>query len=499
MPEEFYGYAERQAGSQVNWAKIGQDMSNTLEAEAKDRERRKAEIDAATQKSLTTLSEAPRGTAEDGNKFTIDYAHDATESLLLANRLMKAGKMSVRDYALLKTNIDSGTTQLFNLQKEYQKYFAEKKARMESNDPKNKSQALEYFSQGWMEPFGDFSKSKAVINPMTGVVSAGIMEKNKDGVLELSKDVRSVQDLYKSLGQKYNYFPSADAADAIAKPLGDVVIEQIKAGSLNEKGEIVKYDDPLQRLNAAWKDPNTEKALNDAIDSFLNVPTNVSSILTEDIKKGTYYPVRTEAERDKDPEHAIFCRVNNQGTYTPEFTDKQKQVAFDYLKGQVLSRIHQKVDKEVFEPQALAKAKYDLDNYKAHKESSSSSSSNEPKPLGQSWHEWVDTRVPTIGTGKLVNERFIQEANKNLAASGLKFVSEGPTSGETVQIVDNAWDPPRTSPVYDLHDPKSRDLMIDYIKLARAGQAKDLVGVGEVDKKNVAPSGGRGKKSIPGF
>jgi len=493
MTQEFYGYAERQDDSLVNWSKIGKDITDTLKQEQDRREKQKAEIDAATNKSLSELASAPRGTAEDGNKFVVDYANDASQAILLANRLLKSGKMPVKDYTLLMANINSGTTQLFNLQKEYQKYFDIKKQRMNSNDPANKSQRLEVDSQGQMEAFGDFGQSRAIIDPLTGRVNVGIIQKNPDGTVVLTDKVMSVQDMFKSLGQKYNYFPSAQAAETISKKLGDVVMTQIKAGSIDEKGQIIAYSDPLQRQalkEGAIKDSKTQKALDEAINSFLNIPLNSLSILTDDI--GSYYNVFTEEDRKKDPEHAILNTVDKYGTFSPQLTDNQKKAAFDYMKLQAEAMIDQKVEREVFNPQAieqeelrLKQQKQRLDEYKAKTDRivATNPDGGEEVDEGVVWENYVKEGVPAITSGPNMDEEFIKALTNKFRGLGLTFKDSG-KGKEGIVITDIEATYPEPYTVILQGNPNARQEVINYILQNKAGKAKSLIATGVINKKS---------------
>lgn len=507
MAQEYYGYAERQDDSLVNWSEIGKNLTDTLKQEQVRREKQKAEIDAATNKSLSELAAAPRGTAEDGNKFVVDYSNDASQAILLANRLLKSGKMPVKDYTLLMANINSGTTQLFNLQKEYQKYFEIKKQRMNSNDPANKSQRLEVDSQGQMEAFGDFGQSRAIIDPLTGRVNVGIIKKNDDGTVELTDKVMAVQDMFKSLGQKYNYFPSAATAETISSKLAPIVMTQIKAGSISEKGQNITYTDPLQRealREGAIKDSKTQKALDEAIKSFLNIPINSLSILTDDI--GIYYNVFTEEDRKKDPEHAVLNTVDKYGTFEPKLTDNQKKAAFDYMKLQAESMIGQKVEKELFSPQAieqeelrLKRDKQRIDDYNAKTSRINATNPDGGGEVdeGTAWKNYVEEGVPEVGYGDKVDENMISALTSKFGGLGLRFTQEKGKNRESVVITDLDGKYPEddafTVVIKDGTNPvnkNAREEIINFIVQNKANKAKGLIATDVIKKKSNQTSGG---------
>lgn len=343
---EFYSYAERQAGNQIDWSKIGSDVTKTLSEVVDIREKKKAAIDEETNKNLETLQNAPKGEDTDVNGWTINAANDLTQGLLLQNRLLKSGKSSVKDYTLYMANTKSGTTQAFNVANEYQKQFSLKMERMKSQDPATRSQAIEWTSGGYLEGFGKLSDSKLIQDPLTGQISVGIMETNSDGIRVLTPKVMAVNDLYKSVAQKYDYFDSKAATGGVAKLLADVVRTEIKAGGIGTKGEIITTEDALQK-------ENTLKALEGGVNSFLTNPYNISSVLTEDL--GAYNPVYSEDELKLDPERNFLVRMDKSGTFKPEFSEKQIQTVRDYLIRQTKAQVEEKINKEVFQSAAVDK------------------------------------------------------------------------------------------------------------------------------------------------
>lgn len=339
MPE-FYKYAERKVGSQINWAGLGVDMAETLNAEEKIREQKRLSIDEATNKLMEQLAAAPKGEALDGNKFVADYSDNATQSLLIQHRLLKAGRLNPKDYMLYNANLKSGTTQLFNLQTEYQKQFAEKMARAKSNDPKTASQNLELDWAAHLEGFGDLSKSKAIINPATGQVNVGIMEYDKNNILQSTGKIMTVQDVYKGIAQKYDRFDIVGAAKSISDNLGDVVMTTLKEGSLSKSGQLRTLDYALQK-------PEMQKALSDYVDSYLENPYNISSILTNELKG--YENSFSDDGKGNSNGNKIVWHVDKFGNLSTEFTKEQRDAAKEYLKNKAIAAISQKEEIKTFQ------------------------------------------------------------------------------------------------------------------------------------------------------
>ena len=53
----YYKYAERSADSTINWAQVGQGMTDMLQEEARIREEKKAAIDEASRRQQKVLTD----------------------------------------------------------------------------------------------------------------------------------------------------------------------------------------------------------------------------------------------------------------------------------------------------------------------------------------------------------------------------------------------------------------------------------------------------------
>ena len=488
---EFYGYQEKLPNYQIDWSKIGSDLTKTLENEVKSREEQKAAIDQATAKTLETLRDAPQGLDNDVNKFTTQYANGATNAMLLANKLMKSGKMSVQDYTYFMANMNSDTNYTFNLNKKYNETYAKKIERMNSQDPATKSQSLETDLNGFLEEFKDLSKSNPLFDPKTGKASIGIMQVGKDGVPTLTKKVMTAQDIYKALELEFNYFQSDKNSTGIAKVLAPTVLATVKEGSLNTKGQVITVDDALQN-------PNTAKAIDDAINSFfVNQPHNMQSILTNDIG-GKYHNVFTEEERAKDPEYAILNVLDLKGYPTPQFTEKQKKAAYEYMKTQVYSKIKHDEDIKLFESAEMDKARLDLEREKSktnrlNAEANYLNATKGQEDYSNSWTQYVNDRVPDVAAiyksrGTMSDEEVINQLNSNFQGFDLKFV-QGPSGKESIKIIDNSYKVPRETIVY-MNDPNAQQIISDYIRRERVEKGLQMIKVGEI--KNVKGNVGGG-------
>ena len=88
---EYYGYAERSADSQVNWATIGKGMTDMLSETNRIREAKKDAIDQASRDYSKTLTEVPLGEHVGAREYALRFASNASEYILMQDRLLKSG------------------------------------------------------------------------------------------------------------------------------------------------------------------------------------------------------------------------------------------------------------------------------------------------------------------------------------------------------------------------------------------------------------------------
>jgi hypothetical protein len=347
----YYKYAERQADSYVNWAEVGKGLSDMLATENKLREEKKAAIDKASRDFGEELSNAPTGEHQGLNAWTLDYASDAQQARLMQDRLLKSGQLKLKDYNIMRQNINDGTKQVFNLSKEYQEEFKVKMERMKSTDPATSSQELENYLMGTVEGFANFTKSKILINPTDFQLSVGIMEPDPDnqGVLKLTNNVETVNNLRNRIKAKFDKFDTNAATAAVSGKLAEYITAEIKRGSQTLAGQVITLEDAMKR-------PGYQKAVTDAIDSYLTNPYNVSSVLTEDIgtdQNGAAYSYTFDKKEAEGKSNVIFLeRDPVSGLPKPVFKPEQEQAVRDYMRGQIEQQIKHKEEIRPFqEPQ----------------------------------------------------------------------------------------------------------------------------------------------------
>ena len=280
----YYGYKERSAEDQINWNAIGKSMTDTLLAEQKRRDELKAQIDKASVEFGKTLSDAPQGEHKGMSEYSINYAANAQDFQLMQLRLLKAGKLKLKDYLTGRENLKNGTSQVFDVMSKYQEKYGEYAERAKTGV----SGMYEGFLLGEVEGFGNLTSTMPYINPTTGKVSIGKKvtkdpSKPYDPVtnpytVKMSdnpSDFRTVQELNFALSTQVDSFDSGGAVDRIVDNFAKKFETLKKSGSSS-----TKIDDVRNM-------PDFKKSLDDMIIAeFESNPLNALSALGDFIKYG---------------------------------------------------------------------------------------------------------------------------------------------------------------------------------------------------------------------
>lgn len=368
MAKTYFEYADRLPDSQINWFQVGKDITDTIKKEDELRQKRKADTEAAFRKDIQELANAPQGNADYVNQWTLNYANDATEYLLQVNKLLKAGAIKPKDYNIINQNLKDGTTNLFNLSKEYQAEYEEK---MKRAQPGGDGSAAEAQIMGMIEGFANLKDTKALINPTTGAISVGRMT-TKDGVKVLSEgadNYMTVNQLRNRIKQKINKYQVNEDLKGEVDYLGDVVKEVVtKTGSSTQTGFMTKITDPTKRVGLSQEGKQAVDAYmqseKDIINSKLTNPYNTSSILFDwsggiDPKTKQPYQVVFDEKLANTSSHYVLYSFKD-GVMQPDFDStangrEQKKTAETYLTNKFRSMLEQKTE---IQPFAQPRAEY---------------------------------------------------------------------------------------------------------------------------------------------
>ena len=324
----FYKYQERDVDSQVNWADVGSGLSNLVTDQLATRKAKKEAYDDQVRAFNQYLDEHPVGDNENMTEWTASYASQMQQQMLANQRAFKNGQISERDNVVFIQNVQNGTKTMFDLSTEYQAEFAKKMERLNSTDPKNKSQELELWVAENNESWSNFKNTKPIIDPRTGLVL--LSKKNEKGEYENV----SAADLSTRIKQDVNYFDVDAATTQMQADFGENVISGFKSiAQRAKKGELISVADKKTK-------DDFEKSLDVMVQSQSDT-YNISSILTNSISSTNYEYTTNAEEASKDKNKILLVQRN--GQFVPDFNTtngkEQQKVAQDFMKQQFLGKI----------------------------------------------------------------------------------------------------------------------------------------------------------------
>jgi hypothetical protein len=367
MAKTFYGYAEREAGSYVDWSQIGKDITDMLQEEVVRRESLKKELEDASTAFGETLANSPGGMHQDTTDAITKLASNVQQQRLLDDRLLKSGQLNPRNYVLNRENMVQGTKQMFDVKKKFEEVYQDKVNRLTNGEMSEYEMALFLKTEG----FANFTNADFYINPTNGKISAGkkIEKKGPNGKVyyEMSREPGDNFTMPELMAFTTAKVDPVNLDDVLAKKvelLGD--IEQ----TITYKGKLITIKDASQQVIYKSLPENLQKvvdrsmrAINAAVEDIISDPFQRASIASDNLRTASngkkYRYVWSEEEAEKNPE-AIFLKRNLESKVaTPEVGD------LDHVRKQVKNRFLGMIDQKYEEKTEFRpdwqKQKYFLD------------------------------------------------------------------------------------------------------------------------------------------
>ena len=250
----YYKYAERDATSQVNWADVSKKWTDQINQVATDRDKKRADIQKATDELTDSIINAPMGENEGVNAWYSNFADQSSEYLLDANRRLKSGDLKVRDYNTIMANMTQGTERMTGLAKDYSDNYAIKMERLKNDDSQQAELAMMELAEG----YANFTNTQGIVNPTNGMIS---IAKNDTG------ETITIPQMRAYINMQYDKYDVGAALDEqVARLAADKKV--IMSGNVKTRESQLR----------AW-----ELAKDNLLDAELADGLHVSSILTEDV------------------------------------------------------------------------------------------------------------------------------------------------------------------------------------------------------------------------
>ena len=250
----YYKYAERDATSQVNWADVSKKWTDEINQVATARDKKRADIQTATDELTDSIINAPMGENEGVNAWYSNFADQSSEYLLDANRRLKSGDLKVRDYNTIMANMTQGTERMTGLAKDFSDNYTIKMERLQNDQSQQAEVAMMELAEG----YANFTNTQGIVNPTNGMIS---IAKNGTGETVTIPQMRAY------INMQYDRYDVGAALD-----------EQVARLAADKKvimsGDVKTRESQLRAWNLA-KDTILDAELADGL--------HVSSLLTEDV------------------------------------------------------------------------------------------------------------------------------------------------------------------------------------------------------------------------
>jgi hypothetical protein len=367
----YYKYAEREANSQINWAEVSKGLSDTIIQVDKDRQAKKAAIDASTREAMTTLADAPKGENTTASEWTINYANDMMNYRLSLDRLLKSGQMKLSDYQVSAQNSVDSTNLVFTLAQEYQDQYKVimDRSRTLGKNGMPQSSRLEPELAALNESFANISNTVPTINSTNGMVYLSNPEVGEDGVEKLGKNYVSLQALRNRVNSKIDSYSVPDGITGAVSQLGKNTISELGKTDFRRTGVVTDITDPtLRDTYTQWEDATIKK--------IMASDYQVASILADNMninpRTGNQYSAtysKEEFDNDLSGDVILMENRNGSGVITPKFKEEQIEDAREYIKSQMTSYIDKTAEKRPFqEPEPQRPQQWEVEAANAAKD-----------------------------------------------------------------------------------------------------------------------------------
>ena len=111
MSTSYIGYKAVDKGY-VDWASAAKDLNATLEANRKEKQLKRKELEDATRDTVNKLGDYQAGRSQTANNIFYDFADNSKTAIFELNKQLKSGNLSYNDYKKAYQNLQDGTAEI---------------------------------------------------------------------------------------------------------------------------------------------------------------------------------------------------------------------------------------------------------------------------------------------------------------------------------------------------------------------------------------------------
>lgn len=226
------GFDAKLAGTGVDWATVGKDVSETLILQEQARELNRVSMDKAVADEIKTLAGTELGKDAQANQWIMNGVGAISGSSLMDQRLLKNGLLNSKDFSRNLANRTQGTELVLQAYNTYNKDYDVIMEKINSGDLSAKT--LQARAQ--VESMFDFANTDIFINPTDSEVNVS-KKVLKDGVMVMSDnpdDFMNASELMQGATAQYANFKANDEAKALADSVGQRVLRDLGGNTVTE-------------------------------------------------------------------------------------------------------------------------------------------------------------------------------------------------------------------------------------------------------------------------
>ena len=348
MSTSYIGYKAIDKGY-VDWASAAKDLNATLEANRKEKQTKRKELEDATRETVNKLGDYQAGRSQTANNIFYDFADNSKTAIFELNKQLKSGNLSYNDYKKAYQNLQDGTAEIKkNLETWNAEYETILKAQESIDGKPPEDSAITLYMAEKHGSLLDIQNSMFYTDPVNLRVYHAKAGENGVPVAGSLRDVLTINNTQNSRVKR------VDIQSRLDKFTPEIAKYEFIGTTTGRK-----ISDPTVRKNF-------QKFREDTINSIASDDRAMASILFDSSSKEyTLVSDISEIPEDGNREDYILLGYDGNSIIQPQLTEKQREFA----KQTVGNAFDVRVDRSVTETaESRAKAsnrQKDITNIKA--------------------------------------------------------------------------------------------------------------------------------------
>ena len=317
---EYAGYVGNQVPP-VDWGKIGTQLFDQYNEVKKDREEQRQKIDDDYAESFSKIGEYEQTTDQSLNEMIYKGVDEVRNAMKTQYDLLKKGAITMADYKLYKNTAMTDWSTLNKAVKGYGTTIAG----VQKLITEGKMSGLGQYNALTYAKLSNLKDAKIMVNPETGRLYRANVDPNT-GKIASDSQVYSPSAMLNPANLVDLKVDVNNGVTEFLKRVADYGVS-IDKGS----GKILNIED-------ARRNPKFKSAIDAQVNSFTVTPRSTTSVLTDYV--GDYQFFESDAQKKEligkgAKEEKLIKVERNNGVYEPVPTDKQEEVAKQYVRDQI--------------------------------------------------------------------------------------------------------------------------------------------------------------------